>query len=299
MGNNDGSRNAALANCSGPNSQPSPGGVKACVTRTFVNTIYNYFSDVADCMGYPQKDYVAKLFNESGFQPNALNFERGRKGKIIKINAGIGQFVTDALKDCNEIFEDAKQEILNSDKESCKNIAAQVQKMRPSNPYPQQRCNMIHGSENPLRTFFYIGLHHRQSRKYIDKAMADLGVQENFTRAGLPLTSDDTEQLYQILNTMGYNMGSYRAVVLLNNYLKRMIASKRKVTKADFDFRVSLPSKREMAATKVKNLTFPIYAALNQRDGTPGYVSKVADKAAILNSNFKEGTCVPNSYLAL
>lgn len=304
MGSNDAGASPSLAKCSNPNGQPSPGGSKPCVTRSYVNAIYNSFADVADCMGLPQKDYIPKLYNESGWHMNALFYKdvRDKRGKLIKItaaNAGIGQLTTNSLIDSNKIFNEAKAEVLAnaSEKESCKNIAPLIEKMRPSPETPANRCGIMMGSESPLRHFFYIALHHRKSQEYIDIGIRDLNIHEKFKKVGMTLSADDEVQLKQILYTLGYNTGARSAVNLLNTYLTGAAKAKRKLTKADFDFSQPLPSgMRRIPANK---RSFPVYAAIFQQAGTDGYVSKVAEKAQDLNTAFKGGTCVPNSYLAL
>jgi hypothetical protein len=50
---------------------------------------------------------------------------------------------------------------------------------------------------------------------------------------------------------------------------------------------------------KASELSFAAYLELHQGTGTRGYVSLVSTAADELNSVFKEGTCVPDSYLAL
>ena len=43
-----------------------------CITPEYVQSVYNSYVDVLDCLDIPQKDLLPKLFNESGMCPEKL-----------------------------------------------------------------------------------------------------------------------------------------------------------------------------------------------------------------------------------
>ncbi|MEZ0391122.1 MAG: hypothetical protein ACAH59_02830 [Pseudobdellovibrionaceae bacterium] len=286
------SSSASLAVCSSEKSGAKRNGSKACLTKTYVNTLYNYFGDVFDCMGVPQKEYLPKIFNESGFQMAAF----GRKQE-----AGLGYLLSIAVKDANNdhSFEKFKEKILSdaADKESCRNISAQVKNLAPLDPGPAGKCGLMVSPSNPLLNLFYVGVKYWKDRGYIEDALAQMKIIERMSRLGLDEDSYSREQLYQILNTIGFNAGPVTAVTLLHGYLKKVESQGRKLTLQDFNFEE--PDLGSLENRKAWEGGFAYYLRVNQAPGTKTYGIILKERAQELNQVFKEGVCVPNSYLAL
>jgi hypothetical protein len=280
----------SLSTCKDAAGTPQRGGFKSCVTQTYVNTIYNYYSDVTDCLDVPQRDFIPKIFNESGFHPNALG---------AGLDAGIGQLTSIAIAEANKKFHHFRDSVVASAKISCQRLASQVKSMKPKASSPAARCGLMAAPENPLVNLFYMSVKYHQDREFIRQALAEHKIVDRLKAQGLPPSKYEMEQLYQILSTLGYNTGAGSAVIFLSNYLKRMEKRGQKITLADFDFRSKLKSRQTIKAKKPTELTFPEYMFLFQRVGTPGYGSIVRSYADRLNRVFKEGVCVPDSYLAL
>lgn len=280
-------RSSMAATCAGPRSPVVVGGYKPCITETYVNTIYNYFTDVTSCLDLPQREYLPKVFNESGFLLNALG---------SKLDSGMGQIMPITIRDGNRSFSEFKARVLNSSKESCVRLADQVRKLTPlSGKYA---CETIAASQNPLASLMYMAIKHYRDKEYIRGRLEKTFVIERMKKLGFDRPEFEEEQLYKILITVGYNSGAETAAIYLHSYLRQVERQKRKLTFKDFDFGFKEP-KRGTAEWKQWYNTFPAYVARVQRGGQPRYGYALKDKAKDLNSVFKEGVCVPASYLAL
>jgi hypothetical protein len=103
-------------------------------------------------------------------------------------------------------------------------------------------------------------------------------------------------------NIHAYNMGPKGAVqTLLKGFFKMKISQGKKVTKEDFNFHVDEDLvKRNIKTKKDSDLTYPEFVLKHYPPGNGGaknYLVRMAANADILNTDFKEGTCVPNHFL--
>ena len=154
----------------------------ACVTDTYVNSIYNSLADVTDCLNIPMKELLPKLYNESGLHVNTLGGG---------YDAGVGQLTVSALREIHMRYNGIPEnptsldwymrEIAKSSKESCKRIVKQKSAYTLSVPKgkkfcaygdPDQancyqpwiadnRCTVITTPENPLRNILFTGIFYR------------------------------------------------------------------------------------------------------------------------------------------
>lgn len=279
----------SLSRCQSPGSPVARGGVAACLTPTYVNVLYNYFGDIADCMDIPQREYLPKFFEESGLQLNALG---------PQYDAGIIQSTSVSTRDANRKFHNFKEKVLASSRESCQRLQKEIKKLEPVTPGRSNVCGFIAGQNNPLTSFFYLGIKHHMDRAYLQHGIDSFKIMERLARLGFKEPGFDREQLFQMLGAIGYNSGASTAVVFLHGYLKKIEATGRKISRRDFDFGFTRPSKSS-AELQRWQATFPAHVLQVQRSGTPKYGFRLRERANQINQVFKEGVCVPHSYLAL
>ena len=74
-----------------------------CVTKNYVNSIYNFFGDVSDCLETPQRAQLPEIFTLSGGHINALGFNQ---------EAGLAQLGTIPLNNANQEFQKFQKQIL-------------------------------------------------------------------------------------------------------------------------------------------------------------------------------------------
>ncbi len=78
--------------CSDPKGMPQSGAPKPCVSPTYVNSIYNIFTDMFSCLEIPQKEMVAKMMVESSFHANTfVPIQPAEKIALIKSSKGDDQ----------------------------------------------------------------------------------------------------------------------------------------------------------------------------------------------------------------
>jgi len=346
-----------FSSCKSPSQEPVRDAYKPCITSNYVNTIYNTFSDMTACMGVPQRDYLPKLYNESGFHMNTLG-----KG----YDAGVNQLVGPTIDHANQDFRAYQKQVLDSDNEACQRVAPYIKKFSPASAKVAHRCELIAPPLNPLLNIFYMTIKYKQDLNSLEKRLAakdkdhnNLSIIERLKNLGLPPEKYDHQQLLQMMMILGFNSGISGAAINLSDYLDSVEAGKRKLTLDDFNFGKesliyakvdstthSLTRKEtddagkwqsrlkafETTAEKFKEaiprykakvekitmtskkwgkyssyhlkfkdseLSFGAYLQLYQGSGAAGYLSFVRRAADELNSVFKEGTCVPDSYLEL
>jgi hypothetical protein len=346
------SASSMMSSCSGPNQKPARRSYKPCITANYVNSVYNAFADMTECLDVPQRDYLPKIFRESGFHINALG---------SGYDVGIGQLVGVSIEEANKEFKNYQRQVLNSENEACHRIAPYIKKFSPVPADIGHRCQLIAPPANPLLNIFYITIKYRQDLRTLESYMSQsqYSITARLTKLGLPPEKYDHHQLEQMLMILGFNAGIKGAVINLVNYLKAVEAGHRKLTLDDFDFskesliyaqvgarshaltrresesaaswrnrlqefdemmdslqkkkfryqpkveKITLTSKKwgkystRQISFKTSELSFPAYLQLYQSSGARGYLSFVREAADNLNSVFKEGTCVPDSYLAL
>ena len=349
-----------FASCANRTAEPQRGSMKACVTSQYVNTVYNYFGDMTDCFGMPQRDFLPKLSNESGLHINTLGGG---------FDAGLAQFVKVSIADSNNYFEKYRKELLDSKRPSCQRLAPYMKNLKSVNPVRAQRCGLINVPENPLTSFFYLAIKYKRDMESIRDFMArpEFNILPRMNKLGVKSSQIDPEQLQQMLMILGFNAGAKSAVKLLGLYLGAVEQTGRKLQMSDFDFSKELriysrfdtasgvlekPKRKEgetdeeleirwqkkmtsfldikgkFEASPVRykgaiepylatdavtgetydtyrisfepgQLSFAAYLMNYQDSGAKGYLSIVREQANDLNTVFKEGVCVPDSYLKL
>jgi hypothetical protein len=350
----------SFAACTTANSQPQPGVLKPCVTAQYVTTIYNYFGDISDCFAMPQRDFLPKLYNESGLHINTLG---------AGFDAGISQFVGVTIADSNEYFEKYKKEAMTSKKDSCQRLAPYLKSMKASTAEKAHRCQLMSVPENPLKNLFYLAIKYKRDVGSIKDFMnrPEFNIISRMEKLGLKKVDIDDEQMQQMLITLGFNAGAKSAVKMLSKYLEAVEISGRQLQLSDFNFSKEVmiynkvdretgvllkPVRKEnesdqdyeirwqkklkkftetgaqLTASDVRykaqiepytqvdpitnesyatfkmswepgQLSFPAYLMAYQDSGSAGYLSSVRRAANELNTVFKEGVCVPDSYLQL
>lgn len=346
----------ALSVCKDPNGKPTHGNYPACVTEKYVNATYNYFTDITSCLGIPQRDFLPKLYLESGLHVNSINTKA--------YDGGLAQLTGPAIEYAKEEFSSMKRDVAGSTDESCKRLAPYIKDLKPADSETSHRCQLMTVPANPLLSIVTMAAKIRQDTKAINNFMArpEFDIIARMDRLGLRSSDYDRAQLMQLLIALGYNAGAKSAVIALSNYLKAIEASGRTLTIEDFNvggesliyssvkgdtreltrkpdqdderwaIRVAkfkermdqLPTLNTQYKPKVvpvrlsmtvgkktttydsyrldfkpHELSFSAYMQIYQTSGAAGYLNFVARRADELNSQFKAGTCVPESYLAL
>lgn len=209
--------------CAIRDTSPVKGANKPCLSRQYFYSVYNAFTDVADCYGLSQKALLPKIRNESGFHINAL----GPFG-----DAGIGQLTGAAISEVNRNYDRLVTDHLRgSEKTSCKRLYAFREAWQKADADMSKRCAVMVGPYNPVRSLIYMAALHRQNHMQISYFMKRLQIGDReynlykmAREAGFEIDHQkDSERLIEILATLGYNTGSKTAVILLKNYLERKI----------------------------------------------------------------------------
>ncbi len=360
-----------FASCESSKAKPQRGFRKPCVTKAYVNAVYNSFGDLTDCFGAPARDYLPKLAMESGFHLNIIGgigkMEKDANGVERMVyssdDSGIPQFIKISIESANSEFEATKRFVANSENESCKRLAPYTDKLEPISSGFSQRCGLMTTPNNPMLSLFYMMIKYRADvralEKYLNKPENDIF--GKMKKLGLDSSKFDREKLNQILMVLAYNSGAAGTVKVLKEYLESIASMKKPRTlelsdfdigsesfiyrkinnetqllrrqpnntdavwqtrKADFEALVTelgktnLRFKPKAVPTTISDpvfgdyesyklefekgdLTFAAYTMLYQGSGNGGYLSKVKNSANALNTKFKEGVCVPDSYLAL
>lgn len=318
---------SSFAQCSTNSSTPMVPQLKPCVTEEYVNIVYNSFVDLTSCLNLPQKDFLPRLLAESGSHLNVF----GEGG-----DTGIAQLVGITISSARPYFQKTKNEILNSAKPACvrlKNIVSNLQAIPQSEEQTTYaRCRLITPPENPLLSLMYMAIKYREDSSAIDYYTKQKGINELFVNAGMGPGSIDRDKYLKLMMALAYNAGAGGATDLMSEFLKDKVAHQKKVSVADFDFSQNLrdfnfklkqlmepfliqsgpgagrkidPAKQaDWDHVKEKNylpyrMTFPEFLAVYQDVGAAGYLSVLYDYSRLLNKAFKEGTCVPDSYLSL
>lgn len=343
----------ALSVCKKADGKPVHGNYPACVTEKYVNATYNYFTDVTACLGIPQRDFLPKLYLESGLHVNSINTKL--------YDGGLAQLTGPAIEYAKKEFSSMKKDVAASTTEACMRLAPYVKDLKPAESDTAHRCQLMTVPANPLLSIITMAAKIRQDTRAINNYMErpEYNIIPRLEKLGLKPGDYDREQLMQMMIALGYNAGAKSAVVGLANYLSAIEASGRKLTKADFDVggesliyssvkgenaeltrapsndderwasrvakfkeRVAalptlrVPFKPTVKEVKLKDakgklydsyklefkpseLSYSAYMQIYQQSGAAGYLNFVARKADELNSQFKAGTCVPESYLAL
>ncbi len=254
-----------------------------CVSKNYVNSIYNFFADVSDCLETPQRAQLPEIFTLSGGHINAVGSH---------LEAGLAQLRAIPLAKANQEFKKFQKQILNSSKQSCLRLSPAVKLMVPIDLKSSTGCGLISIPENPLASLLYLNIRYLQDRDLVQAEMRSEKITERMKNLGLSEPTYDPANLQQILLIMAHVSGAQNAVLILGNYLKHMEASKKTLTVADFNFALN-PRAPE------GHPSFPEFIQKNLDKKVSQYLLKVRHHADQLNQEFKEGVCAPNSFLAL
>lgn len=282
---------ASFARCPASEGAAGGGSPKPCVSENYVNVVYNLFGDVTSCFEIPQKEFLPKLFAESGFHLNAMS---------AGFDAGIGHLSPVEIQHANASFESFKTRIASSDLDACKRLKPYLSKVQAF-PAGENSCGLMMPPQNPLRNLVYLAIKYDQHAKAVQKALARYDVVESLRQAGF--RGFEPEQLQQVLITLGFDTGPIAAVLYMKNFAQARAHAIQKgeagpLQDSDFDF--NDPSAgRGLASPEAGSMTFPQYLAMFQVSGTPHFLTRVKAHAKVLNTTFKEGTCVSDSYLSL
>lgn len=324
----------SFAYCKNDSGTPERIGGKPCVTENYFHTIYNTFSDVADCMDLPMNFATPKFANESGFQLNAF-------GPVN--DGGIGQFTSSALADVAQNYDKFKSQIETSEKDSCQRLRSIPGSLVSSSEEilteDAERCHVIGMPPNPVRSLIYYGIFYKSTQRNIENAWNREGkvdakkVDDLLKEARIG--KFDKEKIKEMLFVGAYNMGTGTTVRLFREWLNYRIKSGEQITAKDFNFDFWPPKgfgaiekeikakknaqalengwdeerlKAEIAREKMRRrlihigavgreINFPEY--LYTFYGGNFYISQVKYQATNLNKVFEEGTCAQNKFLAL
>jgi hypothetical protein len=262
--------------------------LKPCITKNYVTVIYNYFGDMTDCFGLNQRAWIPKIFRESGFHLSA----QSGTGAV-----GIGQLTDVALVEANKEFGKYQKQLMESTgKASCDRLKSAVKNLNPvqKENLKKNDCVKTKALQDPTLNIFYASIVDMQNRKQIEtvttRTKSRIDIYGKMASMGLDPGMYDKERLVEILLVLGYNAGPVSATILLSNYLDY------------FKGHVKRPLKHtDISIQKSKDQvpTFFDYVRNHQATGNPGWMDDVYDKAVELNKQFKEGTCVPESYFSL
>ncbi|UOF01435.1 hypothetical protein [Bdellovibrio reynosensis] len=159
-----------------------------CVTEPYVNSVYNALMDVGDCLNIPVKEFLPKLFNESGLHVNALGggFDGG-VGQLTKSALEAVYMHHDGEPENSSSLNWYINEISKSTKDSCKRIVAAKTSYEiefPVDPNTKQkkvfcfpredaannchkpwsaahRCSVMAIPQNPLRNVLFTGVFYK------------------------------------------------------------------------------------------------------------------------------------------
>ncbi len=169
---------------------------KACVTRDYVNVVYNSLLDVADCMNVPAKFIIPKLANESGLHINAFGLVN---------DGGIGQFTEQALRDVQQNYDLYISGIKNSKKESCQRLSsipgAVISSKLEIKTSDNQRCHSIAGPTNPIRSLIYYAIFYHSTKRNAESAWRN--TTDQFGRNAVNLLEESYLNVDRIMNEKG------------------------------------------------------------------------------------------------
>jgi hypothetical protein len=232
--------------CSDPNGEPnfSPLIVRPCLSKEYINLVYNSFIDVMDCFGVPQKAIFPLIRRESGFNINAFNAQSG---------GGLGQFSSVAIKEINnKMFTDTDKSgkfrrdiggysrpvyfknLFNENTAKYKNKKAEARcaalekklgHFKPVSSAPAHRCELISLPQNPTKNFIYIAITYRLNREGIEKFIDDPknGIKGQTLRNILlpKMNALQVEQLIKNLSLLCHNAGPGSVNVVLRTFLQK------------------------------------------------------------------------------
>lgn len=294
------------ADCSNKQSgRPVRSEFSPCRSKEYVNVVYQNFNDLFDCLKIPKKEFLPKIFSESGFHMNMLG---------PGWDTGIGQLTKAVLDNSNKRnFDIVKSQVLSSKDISCLNIRNQVSGFNISEIDPndslKNRCEVILPPANPLLNIFYIAVKMNQDQDVINAKFDSTDFQKllrevtGFDKDAQKKELEEwTKNLKNLALFQGFNSGAKTAAILIEIYLKEKRAAKIQVKKNDFDFNVDpdefKPKERSSKRTsQMTYLEFNFYHYPKALSGQNNYLVNIMSKRKILNSMMGDGVCAPKSFL--
>lgn len=282
---------AGFAQCPAREGAAQAGAAHPCVSENYVNVVYNFFGDVTSCFEIPQKEFLPKLFAESGFHLNAMS---------AAFDAGIGQLSPVEIQQANASFESFKARAASSDAEACKRLHPYLSKVQAL-PAGENACGLMMPPQNPLRNLVYLAIKYDQQAKAVQKAMERYKINQLLRQAGMK--GFEPEQLQQFLITLGFDTGPVAAVLYLKAFTEARLQAIQNglagpLQDSDFDL-TGGSNGRGLASGEPGAMSFGSYLAAYQISGSSDFLFRVKAHATVLNTIFKEGTCVSDSYLSL
>jgi hypothetical protein len=250
-----------------PEGEPTRGYKAPCMTKEYVNSIYNAFVDTSECFNMHQTDLLSKLFNESGLHVNIY----GGLGH----DAGIGQLTGTAINSVLEkywleggkttVLDYYKAEIEKTGKNSCHRLLLFPPAFERINPSSTNRCSLISTPENPYRNLVYTamfyrtmlhgiaGIKYQYGKDYVEtpRGLQEVLPGENFEPGGwlakyeikknlkrLGIKNPDMSAVTRSMVMLGYNAGPHKAVSYLDTYLRNRLKGKKPLylKSKDLDF---------------------------------------------------------------
>lgn len=291
---------------------------KPCVTEDLVNTVYNSYVDASDCFDVPKKFALGKFMNESGVIPNLV---------AANNDAGLAQFSTGGMKILQNEYPEWSKKILNSTKQSCRNLLAFPGAMPKSAAEivakNELKCQVIGIPSNPVKNFIFYGVYYHITRRdtvnmfnrktSIDRAT---GQPDPTFRTTAKLMEEakiadyDVERLLDILSIMSYNTGP-KAVIYFREWLQYRIAKFPTVPVRKTDLSMVIKpdpwagfdtaSKEELAARYDRNgtraMSFWEWLVVNKNKFR--YAAFVKFYSNRLDTSFGAGVCTEPNFLEM
>lgn len=299
----EGKPSADFAECKveGAKKRIHMGGVPACISETYVNTVFHSLNDVFDCFDLDVKSYLPIFTQAGGLNLNAVGREN--------LGTGIGQIQPLNVADVHtglisldgergRAFDLAKQYILkNKNKKGCERLSLQIGSLDKVKLSPKstrwesdaERCRLMDLPESPSLNLFYLAAQHLRSQEVIEK-LFEVRTLKLLEMAKLDLNLSQKTQLKEVIRVLGGEMGSGRAVSILNSYLQAKISFNHKVEISDFDlFKEPRPQDPSLRDSELSFMEYLI--RFGYRDLLV-FVRKNQD----LNQIFPEGVCAQKAF---
>lgn len=194
------SRRKIFGQCSGSNETAIPSAEPFCKTDAYLGSINNSFTNVMTCLGLNPRDVFAITAAESGFHVNAMS--------AIGQDYGISQISEIGAVEVNLQWDRLKQEVLNSDSDSCKKIAPFVESFKKTSSNWGNSCQLISFPENPTKNFIYKGFLFAIHKQYLNNHFKKTRVLQKIVRLlGRDMNPSEQNDFMTVLTLMAYNAG--------------------------------------------------------------------------------------------
>lgn len=269
---------------SGANVAPMRGGPRVCLTKALVNSTYNSYMDVAECLGLNPANILPKLANESGF---LLNTYGGGS------DAGVGQLTRPAIDDVNQNYANYLKQMTAQAKTNpaCARIMKHKDLLTMVPKDISFRCNLITAPENPLKNIVYMGILNKLNINSVKRAFAKSNTVGKLQQLGL--SNVNIDQLIEAIAMAGYNSGANTSTRILNSYLDKRLAANLPLTADDFDFHGTATKKvyDELIQSETDVITLArsyVMAVIMKPEDTPDVTSIKVKRVALLPRKIKE-----------